>query len=494
MVKSQNNVSTGELDMLEQQTPTKIFDELPTLDEKFEYAKSMHLIANFEEGLSYFRILKSEYESIERYDKVIDCLGWICQNLANLGRVEEVYNYLPEYKSYCNDYGTILNNLKLNTYLGFISASIGEGNAAIEYYKEALSIAKQLQDTKRLITISLNLQAAYLLLKDLEQAYEIKLEIESIFKQHPTIKTTKSEATYYLNYATILLECKRLNQIPMILDKVKQIPQIDKHKRESMYIESIKGRYYNELNKYIEAIEVLNNSYDYLEATREEPYFTNILEALVKAYEKTNDYKMALHYANKLNAKLIDQEKKAILRETIKVTKQLDFENMQQLVYIDGLTTIHNRRYFEKEGIKLIEQANRTGENMHCAIIDIDLFKQINDRFGHLVGDQAISQLANTIKDTLPKGQLYARYGGDEFVFLFTNVERVEPFFQELFHRITNFEFKTAEIAMKITISMGVASLNDCQTKSLATLVDIADQALYHSKIAGRNLLSYYMK
>ena len=480
--------------MLEQHTSNKIFDELTTLDEKFEYAKSMHLVANLEEGLSYFRILKDEYETVERYDKVIDCLGWICQNLANLGRVEELYKYLPEYKSYCNDYGTILNKLKLNTYLGFISFSIGDNKSAIDYYKEAIGIAKQLQDIKRYTSISLNLQEVYLLLNDCKRAYEITVEVESAYKQHPTIKTTKSEATYYLNYANILLECKSFEYIPTILENFMKIPQIDKHKRELMNFECIKGRYYNEINKYDEAIITLENAYTCLQETKEEPYFTNTLKSLIRAYEKTNNYKMALYYANKLNDKLMDQEKKEVVRETIKVKRQLDFENMQRLVYVDGLTSIHNRRYFEKEGIKLIEQANRAGENMYCAIIDIDLFKQINDRFGHLVGDEAISQLAKTIKEALPKDQLYARYGGDEFVFLFTNIERMEPFFQELFQSITNFEFKTDEIAMKITISMGVASLNDCQSKSLSELVDKADQALYHSKIAGRNLLSFYMK
>lgn len=478
--------------MLEQQTTAKIFEELTTLDDKFEYAKSMHLVAKFEEGLSYFRILKSEYEAAARYDKVIDCIGWICQNLANLGRVEEVYNYLPEYKSYCNDYGTVLNNLKLNTYLGFISFSIGDEQSAIDYYKEAIAIGKQLQDTKRYTSILLNLQGVYLKLKDLKRAYEITLEVESAFKQHPDIKTTKSQASYYLNFATILLGCKHLDKIPYYLGEFKKIPEIDKHKRELMYYSSIEGRYFNELNKCEEAIEALEKAYFYFEETREEPYFTDVLEALVNAYEKMNNYKMALFYANKLNAKLIDQEKKDILRETIKVKKQLDFESMKQLVFIDGLTAIHNRRYFEKQGEKLIDRVNRTGENIYCAILDIDLFKQINDRFGHLVGDKAIAQLANTIKEALPKDQLFARYGGDEFVFLFTNIERVESFFQELFSSITNFEFKTDDIEMKITISMGVASLHDCDTKTLASLVDKADQALYHSKIAGRNLLSFY--
>ncbi|MEO4052001.1 tetratricopeptide repeat-containing diguanylate cyclase [Solibacillus sp. CAU 1738] len=481
--------------MLEQQTETKTFDDLATLDEKFEYAKSMHLVAKFDEGLSYFRILKNEYEAVKRYDKVIDCLGWIIQNLGNLGRGEEVYNYLPEYTSYCNVYGTELNQLQMNSYLAFMSTSIGDEKSAIKYNKIALMIANQLQDTKRYMLISLNLQAVYLLVLDLKRAYEISLEVKTLFEQDPSIMTTMSEAAYYLNYITILLEWQQLEEIESLLQRFKQIPNIDKHNRETMYYECVKGRYYNKLERFEEAVEALEKAYITLEETSEEPYLTIVLENLVKAYESMGNYKEALYYANILNARLINQEKKRVLKETIKVTKQLDFENMKQLVYIDGLTSIHNRRYFEEEGTKLVEEASRTSSNIYCAILDIDHFKKINDRFGHIIGDEAIRKLSQVIKDAQPTpGRIFARYGGDEFVFLFAEIERAEEFFQELFNQITNFEFQTDGISMSITISMGVASLNDCEILSLSKLLDCADQALYHSKTAGRNLISFYLK
>lgn len=469
------------------------FDTLESLDEKFEYAKSMHVIAKFEEGLSYFRILKSEYETLGRYDRVIDCLGWICQNLANLGRVEELYNYLPEYKAICNEYGTEINQLKLNTYLGFISASIGDGQSAISYYEEAITIAKKLHDLKRYLANLLNIQAVYILMKDFESAYEVAIEVKQTFEKNPNIKTTMSEAAYYLNLITIQLEWLQLNTLEPLFQAFESIPNIEKHQREQMYFQCLKGRYYNEVGHYCLAITELESAFNFIAQTKEEPYLTMILENLVSAYENTGDYKTALNYAKRFNEKLLDEQKKRVTNETIKVIKEIDLDSMKQLVYIDGLTSVPNRRHLEKFGTKLIANASKSLHNVHCAIFDIDHFKYINDRFGHIIGDLAIQQLANVISQAIPENVLFARYAGDEFVILVEQQPNAEAYFKQLFSQITNFEFQTEDISVTLTISMGVASLKDCETNELRTLLDLADQALYQSKNTGRNLISFYV-
>ncbi|MCH7321549.1 GGDEF domain-containing protein [Solibacillus sp. MA9] len=477
--------------MLIQQQKKLEFNKFESLEEKFEYAKSMHLVAKFEEGLSYFRILKTEYEAIKRYDRVIDCLGWICQNLANLGRVEELYNYLPEYKSICKEHGTELNQLKLSTYLAFISTSIGDEKSAIEYYQEAIAIAKKLNDTKRYVISLINLQGVYLLIKDFEQANAIALEVKKQFVHEPSIKTTMSEAAYYLNLMTIQLEWQQLQTIEPLFHAFEAIANIEKYNREQMYYQCVKGRYYIQLQRYSDAITELENAYAFIVQTKEEPFLTIILENLVQAHEISGNYQEALYYAKKFNEKLLDQHKKHVTNETIKVIKEIDLDNMKQLVYIDGLTSIPNRRYLEKFGAKLIDEA---AHNVHCAIIDIDHFKKINDRFGHIVGDLAIQQLAQIIQGVLPENFLFARYAGDEFVFLAKQLGKdAETILQQLFASITDFEFQTDDIYVKLTISMGVASLADCEVKELKTLLDLADQALYQSKNTGRNLISFYV-
>ncbi|WP_341323294.1 GGDEF domain-containing protein [Solibacillus sp. FSL H8-0523] len=468
------------------------FDTLATLEEKFEYAKSMHALAKFEEGLSYFRILKTEYETIQKFDRVLDCLGWICQNLANLGRVKELYNYMPEYKSMCNEHGNELNQLKLNVYLAFISSSIGDEPSAISYYQDAITMAKKLNDTKRYLICLLNLQAVYILIKDFEHAYEVSIEVKQAFEKDPEIKTTMSEAAYYLNLMAIQLEWKQINTIEPLFEAFESIPAIDKHKREQMYYQCMKGRYFNELGHYSEAITELEAAFTFIIKTEEEPFLTMILENLITAHENTGNYQAALHYAKAFNKKLLDTQKKRVTNETIKVIKEIDLDSMKQLVYVDGLTSVPNRRYLEKFGAKLVEEACQTNQNMYCTIIDIDHFKSINDRFGHIVGDLAIQQLANVVSDVLPEDCLFARYAGDEFVILVPQQPNAEHYFQQLFSHITNFEFQTAEMCVRLTISMGVASLNDCEVKELLTLLDLADQALYQSKNTGRNLLSLY--
>ena len=469
------------------------FDTLATLEEKFEYAKSMHALAKFEEGLSYFRILKTEYEAIQHYERIIDCLGWICQNLANLGRVEELYNYMPEYKSMCNEHGNELNQLKLNAYLAFICASIGDEPSAICYYQEAITIAKKLRDTKRYLFCMLNLQSVYILIKEFEQAYEVSIEVKQAFEKDPTIKTTMSEAAYYLNLMAIQLEWQQFHTIEPLFQAFEAIPSIDKHKREQMYYQCMKGRYFNLLGQHLDAITELEAAFTFITQTEEEPFLTMILENLIIANENTGNYQAALHYAKAFNKKLLDAQKKHVTNETIKVIKEIDLDSMKQLVYIDGLTSVPNRRHLEKVGAQLIDEARQTNQNMHCAILDIDHFKSINDRFGHIVGDLAIQQLANVISDALPDDFLFARYAGDEFVILAPEQPNAESYFPQLFSHMTNFEFHTEKVSVTLTISMGMASLQDCKTKELKPLLNLADQALYESKNTGRNLLSFYV-
>jgi diguanylate cyclase (GGDEF)-like protein len=126
---------------------------------------------------------------------------------------------------------------------------------------------------------------------------------------------------------------------------------------------------------------------------------------------------------------------------------------------------------------------------------DIDHFKTINDRYGHLVGDQVITQVAQVLRSLLNEGDLLCRYGGEEFCILLTNLNVDQAMgFAENVRKLIQANCGQAVIPgenVRITSSFGVASLA-FGGATLAELIKQADQALYMAKEAGRNKVARY--
>lgn len=167
------------------------------------------------------------------------------------------------------------------------------------------------------------------------------------------------------------------------------------------------------------------------------------------------------------------------------------YEEIYRMAIFDGLTQIHNRRYFEEFTEREISRALRHDRALSMLLFDIDHFKQINDRFGHLSGDHALREMAARIKDRIRREELFARYAGDEFVVVLPETHAIDAFkFGEMVRQLVDehaFVFDGQELP--VTISVGVGSLTDGVTTP-AQLVKAADDALYRAKEDGRNIVA----
>ncbi len=161
-------------------------------------------------------------------------------------------------------------------------------------------------------------------------------------------------------------------------------------------------------------------------------------------------------------------------------------EKVKQLAYVDGLTGIFNRRFFEMRILEEIERARRYESPMAVLLVDIDRFKRVNDEFGHLLGDEALRQLTTAFAHHLRKMDVVCRYGGEEFAIIVpeTSGEDAVLVAEKLRRVIETWIFPG--VARPITISIGVAEYpQNGHTRD--ELVRAADAALYHAKQAGRN-------
>lgn len=161
-------------------------------------------------------------------------------------------------------------------------------------------------------------------------------------------------------------------------------------------------------------------------------------------------------------------------------------ERVKQLAYIDGLTGIFNRRYFELRIAEEIERARRFETGMAVIMVDIDQFKRLNDEFGHLLGDEVLRQVSSLFHQHVRKIDVVCRYGGEEFAILLsqTDAQQGAGVAEKLRRLVETWQFPG--VPRPVTISAGTAAYPD-HGSSRDELVKAADAGLYAAKQAGRN-------
>lgn len=160
---------------------------------------------------------------------------------------------------------------------------------------------------------------------------------------------------------------------------------------------------------------------------------------------------------------------------------------LRQLVRIDSLTGLPNRRHFDDKLQKAIARSRRTGSTMALMFLDVDHFKSINDSLGHGAGDQVLCEFAKRIRSALRISDTAARLAGDEFVIILEDVaatSEVETVARKVLEAVRH-PMHVGDIDIVVTTSIGIA-INRCEDISSEALIERADKALYRVKQAGR--------
>src|SRR5262249_40375725 len=152
-------------------------------------------------------------------------------------------------------------------------------------------------------------------------------------------------------------------------------------------------------------------------------------------------------------------------------------------------THVHNRRYLLEFLDRELLRTIRHARPLAFLLFDLDLFKTINDQFGHLAGDSALRELAGMVRNMLRPEDLLARYGGEEFglVLVETTQSEAKAFAERLRETIERHTFRFNKQAFKLTVSIGIVSSTDDSISSTKDVLQIADERLLEAKNAGRN-------
>ncbi|MBS3740793.1 MAG: GGDEF domain-containing protein [Candidatus Cloacimonetes bacterium] len=198
---------------------------------------------------------------------------------------------------------------------------------------------------------------------------------------------------------------------------------------------------------------------------------------------------IVLASTNKFEKKLINQLNVYTHGFSLGLNNAIIHEKLQQLAVLDPLTRIYNRRFGMERLREEFGKSIRSHKPLAVMMLDIDHFKDINDTYGHIVGDQVLKNLTAILKNNMRDGDIIVRYGGEEFMAILPGAtkEGVKKVGEKMRRIIEENAFKYKDQEIKVTVSLGATSFPEHEVETYKELVKEADENLYHAKETGRN-------
>lgn len=229
-----------------------------------------------------------------------------------------------------------------------------------------------------------------------------------------------------------------------------------------------------------------------LNARRFENPKGNYVDCALIQMDKRMNYEEELRRVRLLTEQALREKEEALatlekLHTEIEVKQQQLVEINEELKRkstIDHLTGVYNRAYFSDFMKKQLERYEEEQQEFSIILADIDRFKQVNDFYGHLIGDIVLAQVAKILKTAIHEGSIVTRFGGEEFVLVLqgVSIEDSKKIALLLNEEIANYDFEEVH---HITISLGLTTVQ--QHDTMATMLKRADEAMYFVKENGRN-------
>ncbi|MGO4892053.1 GGDEF domain-containing protein [Flavobacterium sp. W21_SRS_FM6] len=429
--------------------------------------------------------------------------------------------------------------------LGSINISLKNFESAVKYFQEAIDIANKQGDVFRASIIYYNIGEAYFESKDLVEAlrnHEAALALSVSLKDESGIAYSQAALAdifavneewqtaielYKKSYEKFVETGNYRRQVVILIglskcylglkDDVRAMQTIEKI---AMLLANLDDPYnqvkYNAVladalflqGEHALAFETLKKNVQLMSELKILEQEKEIQKYKVQFESQlTEEQNAALRMQNQLNSLTIEQQKKQaniwllvialtvvllLFMLWILMTKIKHSNRFKAMAFVDPLTSSPNRRYILEHAKRIFDNAQQDEKNtLTIAIIDIDKFKVINDKFGHNTGDNVLKAFAQVCKENLRGTDAFGRYGGEEWLIVFQHGSQgaIKSAFERLREALNSQLIIGLPDSENVTFSMGVAQFDPNTDISLQGLISRADENLYMAKERGRNQL-----
>ena len=435
-------------------------------------------------------------------------LGWVYFNLGDFPRAVEV---LLKGLKFARESSLPDPEVNILCSLGAVYAESGDLPSSLEVLQRAADYKKD-SGVDRLHSIALNnLAMTYLDMQQYDQAMDCADQALDITRQ---IGSEELKATCLDTIGQIALARKEYARAENFIKESIALNQRRGVNDEEIWLSL--GRVYVEQNRMDEAASVLGGALESVQkkGTRRIAFLFH--ELLSKVYEARGDYFQALEQyrlyhqsmshmfsedtqrkldnmiiLHKVETSRIDSQIYRLRNQTLEreiSARRMDVARMEVLATTDALTGLFNRRHFLTLGGYLLEEAHKTSSPLIALWMDIDNFKQVNARHGHLTGDEVLTEVSQVIQTSLRSGDLLSRFGGEEFAALLpaTSLAEAQWVAERILKNTAAHIVWVENRDIQVTLSIGVAQAAAAED-DLETLLHRADQAQYAAKRAGKN-------
>lgn len=471
--------------------------------------------SNFSRALECFQQSLTLYEQANMPRGVALERGYIGVVFLNMGDYSRAAELLREALQLAEALHDDLLVAETLNDLSFTYVQAGEPDLALSSLSRCLKIFRVLGDEQRLSWALDSLGQAYLLKGLKEEALAcIMGAVEMANRQGNWRDVTRFKQSAGEAYRAMGDSYRAQVMFKDELDLARQYGQLGE---ECSALFSIAELYLADGHS-LDALPLLERADEIAAGTQIRPHLRQCCLLFSRAYKQLGDYACALEYHERFY--LIDKEifnaeadqrlcnlqvlyqldaahKETELFQLRAQTLQQEVEErkrsqivLEQMARTDSLTGLLNRRAFFELAEKALAVAVERHSALSIILIDVDHFKDVNDRYGHMVGDQALAVISMRLRSHLRAGDSIARYGGEEFIILLAGIDQEAAMItaERLRVAVADEPVNARNSLVPVTLSLGVASMEpNCRPQSLDHLISCADEALYDAKRSGRN-------
>ena len=446
----------------------------------------------FDEFLNLFDPTASLALHEKNYNLLIDLYINRSKMSFILGDIQSCIGDLKKVTEWIDEHGTDgQKTIYLNMY-ATVCGELGNQKKNLEYLNKAKAYATKLDDILTLCKIYNNLGVYYLVEHEPANAVDhLQIGLE-ISKKLDAEESNVEELIVLLklNLAKAYTDLGEFKKAEEFFDLLFAYIDGKKMRKTSIYVLQYKGLWFKAQKRFEEAYEMLEKAKDFASKNNDLIILEEINNILLEVITQLNDKDRLIAIQRDYIDILLKIKEINLNQNLLQIEMTQNEKQFESISTKDPLTSCYNRRYFEENIKKWLKEAEMTAQLIGFFILDVDYFKQINDRFGHLVGDDIIKSVANMADGYLTAYEsIFARYGGDEFVAIVkvASKEELIEVVDNLYNHISNTIIELDDEKISISISLGVSTNVNGILTEYKEIFKLADDALYESKRNGRN-------